>query len=181
MKYCSNCGDSLVRRIPEGDDHMRFACDGCGTIHYQNPTMVVGTIPRWEERILLCRRAIEPMRGLWTLPAGYLELGETVSAGARRETLEEAGAVLGELSPFALFDLPFFGMVYFMFVAEMTTPEFLAGQESLETRLFTEEEIPWGEIAFGVIEETLRRYFSDRKKGRFEFHMGEILKGAEIN
>ena len=106
MNFCSHCGAGLMQRIPAGDDRLRFVCDQCQTIHYQNPRMVVGTIPEWKDRILLCRRAIEPRAGLWTLPAGYLENGETMIDGARRETREEAGAILEALAPFALFDLP---------------------------------------------------------------------------
>ena len=181
MKYCSSCGDKVSLGIPEGDDRERFVCDGCGEIHYRNPNMVVGTVPRWEDRILLCRRAIEPGRGLWTLPAGYLEIGETVAAGARRETLEEAGARLGELTPLALLDLPHFGQVYFMFTAEMESPDFDPGVESLEARLFARDEIPWEEIAFTVIEKTLRLYFADLDAGRPQFHITEKTEYATVN
>jgi len=168
------CGSALNRRVPAGDDRLRHVCDACGTIHYSNPKMVVGTIPVYEGRILLCRRAIEPRYGLWTLPAGFMENEETVEEGARRETREEAGAELERLSPFALFSLPFVSQVYLMFRAELAGPAFSAGHESLETRLVAEAGIPWGEFAFPVIEKTLRLFLADRKTGSFAFHTGSI-------
>ncbi len=180
MKYCSNCGADLDHRIPDGEDRLRYVCDTCDNIHYQNPKMVVGTVPRWEDKILLCRRAIAPRYGFWTLPAGYLENGETTARGARRETFEETGARLGELTPFALFDMVFVGEIYYMFTADMVSPEFHVTDESLEVALFTEEQIPWGEIAFDVIEKTLRCWFEDLKTGRLRFHTGEIERGRKF-
>lgn len=174
MKYCSHCGHSLKFIIPPGDDRARFVCDACGAIHYQNPRIVVGCIPVCEGRVLLCRRAIEPRHGLWTLPAGYLENGETLAACAERETLEEAGARIGELVPYRLFNICHIHQVYFMFRARLLDRDFEAGKESLEVRLFTEEEIPWDQIAFRVISATLRAYFCDRRDGSFPFATGDI-------
>jgi len=178
MIYCTHCASPLVQRIPSGDDRARHICDACGTIHYQNPKMVVGTVPRYRDRILLCRRAIEPRYGFWTLPAGYLETGETLADGARRETLEEAGAQVDGLIPYAAFNITFVSQIYFMFLADMVSDEFSAGYESLEVRLFREHEIPWTDIAFTVIRETLTQYYTDLEKGCFEFHMGDILRKA---
>jgi len=179
MNFCSHCGAGLTQRIPAGDDRPRFVCDQCHTIHYQNPRMVVGTIPEWEDRILLCRRAIEPRAGRWTLPAGYLENGETMIDGARRETREEARAALIDLAPFALFDLPFINQIYLMFRGPLRTADCQPGEESLEVRLFREDAIPWDELAFVVIRETLERYFSDRAEGRFRLHTGTIFPPPE--
>jgi ADP-ribose pyrophosphatase YjhB (NUDIX family) len=174
MNFCSQCGQPVEQRIPEGDDRPRHVCPSCGTVHYQNPKMVVGTLPEWEDKILLCRRAIEPRYGLWTLPAGFMELGETVQQGAARETLEEAHArvVVGPL--YVLFNLPHIDQVYMMFRARLQDLQFRSGPESLEVRLFSEAEIPWGEIAFPVIGETLRLYFHDLKMGSFGLRSGEI-------
>lgn len=175
MNFCSNCAAPVILKIPPGDDRSRYICDSCGSIFYSNPKLVVGCIPEWEEKILLCKRAIEPRRGKWTLPAGYLENEETAAAGARRETLEEAEVILGEIEPYALFDLPFVSQIYFMFRGPMVENRFGSGEESLEVDLFTEAEIPWDEIAFTVIKETLQRYFRDRAAGRgFPFQMGTI-------
>ena len=175
MNFCSHCGAGLTQRIPAGDDRLRFVCDQCQTIHYQNPRMVVGTIPECKDRILLCRRAIEPRAGLWTLPAGYLENGETMIDGARRETREEAGAILESLAPFALFDLPFINQIYLMFRGPLATAAYHPGEESLEANLFSEADIPWDDLAFVVVRKTLEHYFSDRVEGRFRFHTGAIV------
>jgi ADP-ribose pyrophosphatase YjhB (NUDIX family) len=151
-------------------------CGSCGTIHYQNPKIVVGVIPEWEERILLCRRAIEPRYGLWTLPAGFMELGETTQQGAARETLEEAGArvEIGEL--FSLFNLPHIDQVYLLFRGRLLDLDFAPGAESLEATLFTEAEIPWEEMAFPVVKETLKLYFRDRAEGRPGLRCGDIVR-----
>lgn len=174
MNFCSHCGHRVEFRVPEGDSLPRHVCPSCQTIHYSNPKMVVGCIPEWEDRILLCRRAIEPKYGLWTLPAGFMENGETTAEGAARETWEEAGARirLGEL--YTLYNLPHINQVYFMFRAQLTDLDFAPGVESLETKLFTENEIPWDEIAFKTVHATLRQYFEDRRAGRFGFHFGDI-------
>lgn len=176
MKYCMKCGNEVTVRVPDGDDRSRYVCQSCGTVHYSNPKMVVGTIPVFEDRILICRRAIEPRYSLWTLPAGFLENEETVEEGAKRETMEEAGAEINGLFPFAIFSLPFVSQVYLMYRARLFAPNFAAGHESLEVKLVTEQDMPWEQIAFPVIEETLRLFFSDRKNGVFGFHAGTITR-----
>jgi ADP-ribose pyrophosphatase YjhB (NUDIX family) len=176
MKFCSSCGATVERVIPPGDDRPRYVCGACGTVHYQNPRVVVGCIPEWEGRILFCRRRIEPRAGKWTLPAGFLENGESVAAGAARETLEEACARVVELVPFALFNLTFVDQVYLMFRGRMVDPDAAAGAESLEVGLLSEADVPWDELAFPVIRETLKLYFDDRAKGVFGCHMGDIQR-----
>jgi ADP-ribose pyrophosphatase YjhB (NUDIX family) len=180
MKYCSQCGASVTLTVPAGDNLPRHVCDACGTIHYQNPKIVVGCIPEWEDRLLLCRRAIEPRYGLWTLPAGFMENGETVQQGAARETREEAEAEVEIGSLYTLFNLPHINQVYMLFRAQLRQPRFGPGAESLETRLMREREIPWDEIAFPVIHEALQLYFRDRAAGRFALRTGSIrrLEGA---
>ena len=174
MNYCSHCGARVELRVPEGDTLPRHVCTSCGTVHYENPKMVVGCIPEWENRILLCRRAIEPRRGLWTLPAGFMENAETTAEGAQRETLEEANARVEILGLYALFNIPHINQVYMLFRARLLDLDFSAGAESLETRLFEENEIPWEEIAFVTVRRTLRHYFDDRRRGEFQFHMGTV-------
>jgi ADP-ribose pyrophosphatase YjhB (NUDIX family) len=179
MNFCSNCGAKVNRKIPLGDDRIRHVCSSCGQIHYQNPKLVVGVVPEWQGRILLCRRAIEPRQGLWTLPAGYLENGETADDGARRETWEEARARVHALAPYALFDLTFVNQLYLMYRGSMVSDACDPGAESMEVGLFAETEIPWDQIAFLVIEETLRRYFQDRARGAFAFQTGRIQPIAQ--
>lgn len=173
MKYCSQCGAPVTLRVPPGDDRPRHVCDACRTVHYQNPKMVVGCIAQWSDEILLCRRAITPCVGKWTLPAGYLENGESVQEGARREALEEARAVVIDLKPFALLNLAFISQVYFMFRGFLPEKKFAPGTESLETRLFRQEDIPWDDLAFPAITETLRLFYSDLPGG-FSFHVKDI-------
>ena len=175
MNFCSDCGEKVSLRVPEGDNVPRYVCDACGTIHYQNPKMVVGCIPEWGDKILLCRRAIEPRYGLWTLPAGFMENGETAAQGAARETLEEAGARVTIDQLYTFLNLPNINQIYVMFRGTMLDLDFAAGTESLEVKLFSEEEIPWKELAFRTIKVTLEKYFADRKTGSFGFHMGDIL------
>ena len=179
MNYCSNCGQPLTYHIPPGDDRSRYFCESCGTVHYQNPTMVVGCIPEIEDKILFCRRAIEPCCGKWTLPAGYLENGETVSAGARRETFEEARARVEILAPYALYNICYVNQIYLMFRARLIDRNFRPGSESLEVCLFSEDEIPWDEIAFRVVEDTLIQFFKDRTTGLFPFYIGNISKKSK--
>lgn len=174
MNFCSECGSTVTLRVPKGDHLPRHVCPGCGTIHYQNPKMVVGCLPEWEDKVLLCRRAIEPKYGLWTLPAGFMENGETTLEGAARETWEEAGARIEIGSLYTLFNLPHINQVYLMFRARLLDLDFQSGIESLETRLFSEAEIPWDEIAFRTVRSTLEQYFSDRRTGSFAFHFGDI-------
>jgi ADP-ribose pyrophosphatase YjhB (NUDIX family) len=176
MNFCSQCGNGLSRRIPDGDTLPRWMCDRCGAIHYQNPKVVVGCLPVWEERVLLCRRAIEPRLGLWTLPAGFLENGETLQEGAQRETLEEARARvrIGEL--YAVINLPQINQLYVIFRARLDAPEYGAGPESLEVELVEEDRIPWERLAFRTIGRTLRHFFLDRKLGGFPVHVSTIVR-----
>jgi ADP-ribose pyrophosphatase YjhB (NUDIX family) len=175
MKYCSYCASPVELRIPEGDNLPRFVCDQCNTIHYQNPNIVAGCIPEWEGKLLLCRRAIEPRHGFWTLPAGYMENDETTIEAARRETVEEAGANVEISDLFAVINLPHINQVYMMFRAQLREPDYSAGTESLEVKLFEEDEIPWDDLAFPVIEQTLKRYYSDLARGEFRLHVGDLL------
>lgn len=175
MKFCSTCGSGrLDFRVPDGDALPRHVCADCGVIHYQNPKVVVGCLPAYGDRVLLCLRAIEPRRGWWTLPAGFLENGETVVAGAARETLEEAGATVDVGALYTLISLPHINQVYMVFRATLPQPVFGAGPESLEVRLFAEEEIPWDRIAFRTIGRTLRNYFLDRKLGTFPTRVSSL-------
>ncbi|HEX4985407.1 MAG TPA: NUDIX hydrolase [Burkholderiales bacterium] len=175
MNFCSHCGARVERRVPDGDNLPRHVCASCGTIHYENPKMVVGCIPEWEDRVLLCKRAIEPRPGLWTVPAGFMENGETTAQGAARETLEEANAKVEVLGLYALFNIPHINQVYMLFRARLLDLDFSAGAETLEARLFAEHEIPWDEIAFVTVRRTLRHYFDDRRSGSgFTFHIGTI-------
>ena len=175
MKFCSACGSPRIeRRVPEGDTLPRDVCADCGTIHYQNPKIVVGCLPQWERRILLCRRAIEPRYGLWTLPAGFLENGETLVDGALRETLEEADARVAIEDLYAVISLPQINQVYMMFRARLLDLAFGPGSESLEVRLFDESEVPWEAIAFRTIARTLRNFFLDRRLGAFALHVSAI-------
>ena len=175
MKFCSRCGATpLAFRVPEGDTLPRFVCPVCGEVHYQNPKIVVGCLPEWDGRVLLCKRAIEPRHGLWTLPAGFLENGETVAAGAQRETLEEASARVEIDELYTLISLPLISQVYMVFRARLVDLDFGPGPESLEVRLFEETEIPWEEIAFRTIGRTLRNWFLDRKLGTFPLHVSSI-------
>ena len=174
MKFCSHCGQEVTQEVPPGDDRARFVCQSCEKIHYVNPKLVVGCIPIWENKVLLVKRAIEPRYGLWTIPAGYLEGGESVSDGARRETLEEAKARLGELTPYVMYNLTEISQLYLIFRAPLLDTDFGISSESLETRLFLEEEIPWEQMAFKVIKETLKRFFDDRKNDSYPFYIGDI-------
>ncbi len=174
MKFCSNCGARVDFRIPPGDSLPRHVCDHCGEIHYLNPKIVVGALPEWEGRILLCKRAIEPRLGKWTLPAGFMENDETTAQGAIRETLEDACAriEIGEL--YTLIDVPHIGQVHIVFRARLLDLDFRPGEESLEVALFDEADIPWDDIAFRTIAATLRHYFNDRRNGTWRFHTESI-------
>lgn len=178
MKFCSVCGHEVQFVVPPGDNRPRYRCAQCGTIHYQNPTLVLGTIPVWGDRILLCRRAIEPRYGFWTLPAGFMENGETTAEGAQRETLEEAGAniALGEV--FSMVDVPHVNQVHVFFRAELLDAHFAPGPESLEVRLLAEDDIPWDSIAFRTVAQTLRWYFEDRRSGVHVMHTGAIRSAS---
>ena len=162
MNYCSRCGREVERKIPPGDNRERFVCGHCGAIHYQNPRIVAGCLPIWDDRVLLCRRGIEPRKGLWTLPAGFLEVGETVHAGASRETWEEARARVEILGLYTLFSVPHISQVHMFFRARLMDGEYAVGEESLDVRLFEEDAVPWEDLAFPVVTRTLRHYFRDR-------------------
>ena len=175
MKYCSLCGASVELRQPADDNRTRYVCTVCNEVHYQNPKLIVGAIPEWEDKILLCRRAIEPRHGLWTLPAGFMENSETTAEAAARETLEEANAqvAIGEL--YSLYNLPYINQVHLLFRARLLNLDFSPGAESLEVRLFSEEEVPWDALAFRPVRYTLQHFFSDRKSGEFKFRIGNLL------
>jgi ADP-ribose pyrophosphatase YjhB (NUDIX family) len=167
MRFCSQCGHPVELRIPAGDDRERHVCVRCEMIHYQNPRVIVGCLPVSGERILLCKRAIEPRLGYWTLPAGFLENGETTLAGAQRETWEEAQAEVANPVLYRIFDLPGINQIYMFYRGELIDNRFGAGTESLEVDLFHPETIPWQQLAFPVVIETLREYLADRERGEF--------------
>jgi len=179
MNFCSHCGAAALElKVPEGDTLPRYVCASCGTIHYQNPKVVVGCLPVWGEQVLLCKRAIEPRLGLWTLPAGFLENGETIFAGAARETEEEARARVEVGSLYTMISLPHINQIYVMFRSRLLDLGFGPGPESIEVRLFDEDEVPWSEIAFRTITRTLRNFFLDRKLGAFPTHVSAIERRA---
>ncbi|MDE1168186.1 MAG: NUDIX hydrolase [Pseudomonas sp.] len=162
MKFCNQCGNPVDQRIPQGDTRLRYVCGTCEVIHYQNPNIVAGCIPVWGEQVLLCRRAIEPRLGYWTLPAGFMENGETLAQAAARETDEEACARVRDLHLYTLFDLPHISQVHVFFRAQLADIDFAVGEESLEVRLFHQSEIPWAQLAFPTVGRTLECYFADR-------------------
>ena len=174
MKFCSTCGGAIVNRVPEGDNRQRHVCSRCQTIHYINPKVVAGCLPIVDGQVLLCRRAINPRKGLWTLPAGFLELGETSAEGAVRETWEEACARAEIDGLYTVFNLPHISQIYMFFRAHLTVPEYRAGEETLEAGLFDESDIPWSELAFPVITRTLEHYFADRSSGDYPVRMEDI-------
>lgn len=182
MKYCSECGASVIQKIPEMDDRLRYVCENCDTIHYQNPNVVVGTLAHFDGKVLLCKRSIEPRSGYWTLPAGFMENGESTQDGAKRETHEESGANYEASHLYRLFDIPFINQVYVFYLAELTNAEYEAGIESLEVGLFEEAEIPWDQLAFPVMQDVLQEYFEDRKQGVFPVRTGlPNFKGFKSN
>ena len=174
MKYCSDCGQSVSRKTPAGDTHERWVCDSCERIHYQNPLIVVGCIPELDGKILLCKRAIEPRYGYWTVPAGFMELGESTVSGARRETREEACAEVEIGHLFAVVDVVDAGQVHFFYTAKLVS-DFSAGDESLEVALFDEESIPWDDIAFHSGHYALKKYFEDRGRNN-GVHIHELRR-----
>ena len=181
MKFCSECGSADVAwRIPDGDTVPREVCGACGAIHYRNPKVVVGCLATWEDRVLLCRRAIEPRHGLWTLPAGFMENGETLAAGAARETIEEARARVDVGELYTVISLPQISQVYVMFRSRLLDLDFGPGPESLEVRLFHEDDIPWDRIAFRTIARTLRNYFLDRRDGAFPLRVSALERRARL-
>lgn len=178
IKHCRACGTPVEHRVPDdGDTKIRAICPLCGTIHYENPLNVVGTVPYWGpqgEQVLLCKRNIEPCFGKWTLPAGFMELGETTAEGAVRETQEEAGAEIALEGLFTVLNVTRVSQVHFYYRARLLSPQFAPGFETQEARLFHEHEIPWEELAFRTVRETLQRYFDDRRRGVFGIHAGDI-------
>ena len=178
MNYCSHCAAPVVQRIPSGDDRPRYVCEGCGVIHYTNPKLIAGCLPVWGEQVLLCRRAIEPRHGLWTLPAGFMENNETTQDAARRETKEEACARVDVGDLYCYMNVPHISQVYVIFLARLLDLDFAAGPESLEVALFDEADIPWGAIAFPVIDIALRHYFEDRKSGIYPTRVIDVERRA---
>lgn len=170
MNFCSNCASPVAFRIPEGDTLPRYICDSCGRIHYENPRLVAGGIAEYQGQVLLCRRAIEPRLGRWTLPAGFMELGESTVEAARRETMEEACAELDCPQLFSLIDVPHINQVHLFYRGKLTGGHHAAGPESIETNLFSESDIPWEDLAFRSVMITLESYFADRLRGSFEVH-----------
>jgi len=170
INFCCTCAAPVSLRVPPGDSLPRHVCDICGAIHYRNPRLVVGALPVWGDRILLCRRAIEPRHGFWTLPSGFMENAETVAEAALRETAEEAGAriELGEM--YTMISVPHINQVHVVYLARLLDLDFAPGEESLEVALFGEADIPWEAIAFRTVAMTLRHFFADRARGRFELH-----------
>lgn len=175
MNFCSQCGSSVTLRVPPGDNLPRHICVECATIHYQNPKIVVGAVATWGEKILLCRRAIEPRHGYWTLPAGFMENGESTADAAARETLEEACARIEIDALFSVLSIPHISQVHMLYRGRLIEQSFAPGEESLEVALFAEADIPWDQLAFRTISRTLKLYFEDRRKGRFEIHGGEVI------
>jgi ADP-ribose pyrophosphatase YjhB (NUDIX family) len=178
IKHCRACGTAIVYRLPDdGDTKLRAVCPACHTVHYENPLNVVGTVPTWGDdgaQVLLCKRNIEPRRGKWTLPAGFMELDETTQEGAARETVEEAGAEFEMQALFALMNVARVGQVHLFYRAKLLSPYFSPGFETIEARLFIEADIPWEDIAFKTVKETLKLYFDNRRSGKFDFHVMDI-------
>ena len=190
MKFCSECAHPVDLRIPDGDNRLRHVCPHCETIHYQNPKLVVGSIPVWQVegeplRILLCKRAIEPRHGYWTLPAGFMENSETTAEAAIRETEEEAGANIDIGDLFTLLNVAQVHQVHLFYLARLRDLDFAPGIESLDVRLFAEHEIPWDELAFPTIHRTLELFFADsvklREGGQFGFHAHDIVRPMRIS
>ncbi len=173
MNFCGKCAAPLSRRTPPGDDRPRDVCDTCGSIFYQNPKIVAGCIALRDEQILLCRRAIEPRSGLWTIPAGFMENGETTQEAAARETLEEARAKVDIGQLYCYLNIPHINQVYVIFLGTLQS-DFAAGDETLEAELFSEDRIPWSEIAFPAVEVALEFYLKDRRRGAFGTHTVDI-------
>ncbi len=184
MKFCSECAHPVSLQTPPDDNRPRYVCSHCGVIHYQNPKMVIGSIPVWEQdgetRVLLCKRAIEPRYGYWTLPAGFMENEETTADAAARETEEEAGARIEIHQLFSLLNVPHVHQVHMFYRATLLDIDYAAGIESLEVKLFTEAEIPWKDIAFPTVGHTLKFFFADlakvRNGGSYDFHSLDITK-----
>lgn len=176
MKYCIECGSEKVAlEIPEGDNRERFVCQACSYIHYQNPRMICGTIPVFEDKILLCRRAIEPRKGYWTLPAGFMENGETIEEASVRETYEEALAVSVKPQLYSIFSLPHINQVHIFYKCDIKDGKFGAGTETLESALFSLDEIPWDELSFRTVIQCIKHYIEDVKTGVFPVRSESLL------
>jgi ADP-ribose pyrophosphatase YjhB (NUDIX family) len=174
MNFCSACGAPVLQKIPEGDNRIRFVCSTCDQIHYQNPNIVAGTLPYHGNEVLLCKRAIEPRMGFWTLPAGFMENKETVKEAALRETLEEAHACINNASLYTVINVPHVDQVHIFYLGEISEGKFGAGIETIEAQLFKEEDIPWGEIAFKTVYITLKHYFADRRMQSFPVRVEDV-------
>ncbi|GAP38272.1 NUDIX hydrolase [Piscinibacter sakaiensis] len=174
IRHCRSCGNTVRYEVPPDDNRERAVCTVCRTIHYVNPLNVVGTVPAWEDKVLLCRRNIEPRHGYWTLPAGFMELGETTADGALRETVEEAGAHIELQGLFTLLNVTRVSQVHLYYRARLLDLDFAPGPETIEARLFGEDEIPWEELAFRTVRATLEHYFADRRRGQFGIHCADI-------
>ena len=174
IKHCRVCGTGVSYRVPADDNRERAVCTACSEIHYENPINVVGPVPVWGEQVLLCRRNIEPRYGFWTLPAGFLEMGESTAAGAERETVEEAGARIELQELFTVLNVVRAGQLHLFYRARMLDTTLAPGPETIEARLFREDEVPWDELAFRTVRLTLEHYFADRRRGTFAVHAGDI-------
>jgi ADP-ribose pyrophosphatase YjhB (NUDIX family) len=176
MKFCSSCGALITHKIPDGDNRLRYVCESCGEIHYQNPKVIAGILPTYKSKVLLCKRSIQPRVGYWTLPAGFLENGESSLEGAIRECSEEANTQVRDPSIYAIFDIPQINQIYIFYRAEMPEAIFSPSTESSDVALFSEENIPWSELAFPMVEALLDHYFEDRKSGIFEVIREDIRR-----
>ncbi len=175
IQHCKQCGAKVEYRLPDdGDTKLRAVCTVCHTVHYENPLNVVGTVPYWGQKVLLCKRNIEPRKGKWTLPAGFMELDETTAEGAAREIDEEAGAQFEMQGLFSVLNVARVGQVHLFYRARLTSDQFNPGTETMEAQLFDEADIPWDEIAFRTVKETLEHYFADRRTGQYGIHMIDI-------
>ena len=180
MNFCSNCGHKISFGNIPNDTIPRFHCENCQMIHYQNPNIVTGCLPIWEDKVLLCRRAIEPRKGFWNVPGGYLENGETVEEGAMREVWEEALAKVEITSLHLIYDIPQINQVYMHFLGNLIDGKFGIGEESTEVKLFDEAEIPWDDIAFSSSKQTLKLYFESRRTGNFKTHRDKLIIKKEF-
>lgn len=180
MNCCIQCGHQTIKKKPLGDEKLRLVCTHCGKIHYENPKIICGALVTSGQKVLLCRRAIEPRYGLWTLPAGYMELSETMAEGAARETFEEAEAHIHIEHMYCMYDIPKIGQIYTLFKAHLLDDHFGAGPETLESRLFEEHDIPWNDLAFPSVKKTLQHYFKDRINGTFPIHLETIDSSLDV-
>lgn len=176
MNYCPNCSAKVSLKIPEGDNRERYVCDSCNTIHYSNPNVVVGTLPAFEDKILLCKRAIEPRVGLWTVPAGFLENGESLLQGAWRETKEETQAEVDMKEILTIFNIPQINQIYVIYRANIEDNSFGPTSESLDVKLFSYDEVPWEELAFPFVPKTINHYYECLKTKKFNLHTEDIIR-----